>query len=545
MLSDPTYRAMSSFILVAALLMLPSRPVGAVEATIYESILRDKNIAPTSESLAKYLRELHPSEDQQAKAEQLIAQLGDEDSFQMREQAMKTLLIMPNLPTEKLIAATQGDDPEIRWRSQRVLDIGKPESTKVFHAALRVIAIEQLPNLTPELLAAIPLCDKTHLLRTAGEALDASASEDDAPELRQALTNENAQVRAAALSALGVVLGEDASEDIAPLLEDASDEVKMAAARSLANMGERKSLRALLGLLKSDDLQVRVAASVALRQLTGQHFSFAAYDSAERRTAGHAEWAEWIEKEGEEAELHFPLKKWGGGYLARNMRLAYGHNHKVVELTPDGKEVWSYTGKSVWGAEKLANGNVLVAELQGNRVVEVDPQGKIVWEYAVNNPLNVKPLDNGNILIAMHNGKKAPEVTPDKKSVWEYQTQASCSDVHRLENGNTLIACYGSAVIEVTPDKKVVWEFEERNSYGCQPLENGNVLICCFGEGKVKEVTRDKEVVWEFAEQQPTDCFRLPGGNTLITGNGRFIEVTPDKKVIWEKSGNSYGVARK
>ena len=534
-----------SLLLAAVLIAGAGTSAFAAEATIYESILRDRNIEPNSDALRVYLRQLHPSDDQQAKAKQLINQLGDEGSFVKREQAMSALLIMPNLPTEALLAATAGDDPEIRWRAQRVLDIGKPESTKVLHAALRVIAARKLSGLTPELLAAVPLCDKTHLIRAAGEALDASAGGDDVPGLRKAMSDDNAQVRVAAISALSVVLGDESVDDVRPLLNDKDDQVKLAAARALANVGERDALAALLSLLKSDDVKVRASGSVALRQLTGQHFGFAAYDKPEGRAAALDEWARWVSGEGLKAELHFPLKKWGGGHLAGNTLLAYGHNHKVVELAPDGKEVWSYTGRSVWGAEKLANGNVLVAELQGNRVVEVDPQGKIVWEYGISNPLNVKPLDNGNVLIAMHNGNKAVEVSPDKKIVWEYQTKASCSDVHRLENGNTLIASYGAPIVEVTPDKKVVWEYPQNNCYGCQPLENGNVLICCFSENKVIEVTRDKEVVWEFAEQNPSDAFRLPNGNTLITNSQRFIEVTPDKKTIWTKTGCSYGVARK
>ncbi len=460
---------------------------------------------------------------------------------------MSQLLIMPTLPTEALIAASEGDDPEVRWRAKRVLDIGKPEATKTMHAALKVIAASKINGLMPELLAAIPLCDKRHLQQAALDAAEAAATKEDAKVLREALKSDLAQVRIAATLALAEALGKGATDDLYGMLTDKDDGVKTAAARAIANFGDRKSLPVLLSLLESEDLQARVSSSAALRQLSGKHFGFAAYDTADKREKVVAQWKEWVEGDGQTAELTFPLRKFGSGvgYLAGNTLLAYGYQNKVEERTPEGKVIWSYQSNGCWSAEKMANGNVLIAEYNGNRVIQVDPEGKVVWDYQVNNPLNAKPLENGNVLIAQHSGNLALEVSPDKKIVWQHKTQNNCSDVHRLENGNTLISCYGSNVIEVTPDGKEVWSYPLSQSYGCSPLANGNILITNFGDGKVVEVTRDKKVVWETTENNAVDAFRLPNGNTLITGGNRFVEVTPDKKIIWELSGCSYGTARR
>ena len=513
----------------------------------YEQILESRQIPATSTGLAKYLKELHPSEEQLARARALIKQLGDPDSFQNREAAMSKLLIMPTLPSESLIDASTGSDPEVRWRAKRVLEIGKPESTKAMQAAFKVIAANRITGVMPELLAAVPLCDKRYLIQSAMDAAESSATEADAVLLRKALSHENEQVRVTATTALAAALGEDAAKDLHGKLKDKSDPVKLAAARAIANFGDRKSLPVLLAMLESENLQVRVSASAALRQLSGQHFGFAAYDKADKRQLVVAKWKDWVEGDGRTVELNFPLKKFGSGvgYLAGNTLLAYGYQNKVEELTPEGKAVWSYQSNGCWSAEKMANGNVLIAEYNGNRVIQVSPEGKIVWEYSVSNPLNAKPLDSGNVLIAQHSGNKALEVSPDKKVVWQHNTKSSCSDVHRLENGNTLIACYGANVVEITPEGKEVWSYPLTQSYGCSPLANGNVLITNFGDGRVVEVTRDKKVVWEFRENNAVDAFRLPNGNTLITGGNRFVEVTPDKKIIWTKSGCSYGTARK
>ena len=85
------------------------------------------SIEPTGEGLDKYLRELHPGKEQRERAEKLIGELGTPDSYQKREAATKGLLLMPTLPTELLVSATKGDDPEVRWRAKHVLAVGKPQ----------------------------------------------------------------------------------------------------------------------------------------------------------------------------------------------------------------------------------------------------------------------------------------------------------------------------------------------------------------------------------------------------------------------------------
>lgn len=535
-----------SLLFAAVVALFASSSAIAADSSPYVEILLDKNIEPKSATLAKYLTELHPSKEQLNKAKQLIEQLGDPKSFQAREAAMAQLLIMPTLPSEALNEATRGEDPEIRWRAKRVLDVGKPESTKVMHAAFKVIAEQKIPGIMPELVAALPLCVEKHIVTAAQEAIASAATKDDLALLRKTVADGSTIARVACVNGMINVLGAEGATDLVPLLADKDDQVKLVATRGVANLGDRQALASLLSLLSSEDLQVRVSASSALRQFTGQQIAFAAYDKVENRQKSVDQWKQWVETDGKTAKLNFPLKKFGSGigYLAGNTLLAYGYQNKVAEYTPDGKEIWSYPAQGAWSAEKMANGNVLISEYNGNRVIEVNMESKIVWEYSVTNPLNAKPLENGNVLIAQHSGNKALEISPDKKIVWEHTTKGNCSDVHRLENGNTLIACYGASVYEVTPEGKEVWEYPLNQSYGCAPLENGNVLITNF-DGKIVEVTREKQVVWEFTENNAVDAFRLPTGNTLITSGSRFIEVTPDKKIIWEKAGCSYGTARR
>ncbi len=538
-------RLTACFVLVSAVLL--GGTLVADELSYYERTLTEKNIKANSAGLNEYLSGLHPNEQQRERAIQLIKALGTTDSFAKREDAMAKLLVLPVLPNEELIAASNGKDPEIRWRAKMILLLGKPESDRVLYAAFKTIEENAITGVSAELLRAIPLCDKTHLRCAARQALKSSARPSDAHLLMRELKNENVEVRIAVAAALGKALEEKASEELYRLLNDSEDRVKLAGARALVNLGDRKSLAALEKLLSSSDKLVQTSSALALRGLTGERFGFSAYDKAGKRKEAVAEWTAWIAGEGKTAELKFPLQPFGTGvsYLGGNTLLAYRNLNKVVEIDPSGKEVWSYASASnVWSAEKLANGNVLISDHSRQQVIEVDRKGTVVWQMKSSYPLNAKQLLNGNYLIAEWAGHRAIEVDPEKNVIWQYKTPGSCADVHRLENGNTLLGVYGRGVFEVTPDGKTVWDYPANNCYGCQPLPNGSVLIADIG-GRVIEVSRDKQVAWEFAEQGAVDAFRLPNGNTLITGGSRFIEVTPDKNIVWTKTGTNYGTARR
>ena len=122
----------------------------------------------------------------------------------------------------------------------------------------------------------------------------------------------------------------------------------------------------------------------------------------------------------------------------------------VREYDAGGKVVWSYTldlagrpaspghgpeghGTAVFGALRQGSGNTLIACGNGNRVIEVTPEGKTVWSIehkelpgitlAWVTTLQLQP--NGNIILGnCHAGEENPqliEVTRDKKVVWTFR----------------------------------------------------------------------------------------------------------------------------
>jgi hypothetical protein len=219
---------------------------------------------------------------------------------------------------------------------------------------------------------------------------------------------------------------------------------------------------------------------------------------------------------------------------------------KVIEVTPDKKEVWSYQARpkegykgkvEVHAFQRLADGNTMVAESGNGRLVEVDPSGKIVKEIpltldkpnAHSDTRMVRKLDNGHYLVCHEADGKVREYDPAGKVVWTYTLDLAgrpASPGHGVEghgtsvygairtpSGNTLIACgNGNRVIEVTPEGKTVWAVEQKDLPGVtlawvttlHLLPNGNVIIgnCHAGPDNPQliEVTRDKQVVWQFKD---------------------------------------------
>ena len=127
--------------------------------------------------------------------------------------------------------------------------------------------------------------------------------------------------------------------------------------------------------------------------------------------------------------------------------VAHENDGAVREYDEVGKVVWTYKigmndrpaanghgpeghGDHVYSAYRLPNGNTLIGCGNGNRVVEVTPEGKTVWSVEQKELPGVtlawvtmlEVLPNGNVVIGnCHAGPENPqliEVTRDKKVVW-------------------------------------------------------------------------------------------------------------------------------
>lgn len=152
--------------------------------------------------------------------------------------------------------------------------------------------------------------------------------------------------------------------------------------------------------------------------------------------------------------MHFRMarKLTNGHYL-----IAFVGEHIVKEFDTDGvllREI--KTPGDCYSCVRLPNGNTLIGCGDGHKVIEVDPKDKVVWSLDENEipgiPLRfcagVQRLPNGNTIVCNWGGHgyidKQPcvfEITKDKKVVWkvdDYKTFEALATVFIIDEPGIL-----------------------------------------------------------------------------------------------------------
>ena len=213
-----------------------------------------------------------------------------------------------------------------------------------------------------------------------------------------------------------------------------------------------------------------------------------------------------------------------GHAWAENFLYVADHNNgKVIKIKEDGTVVWDVRNGNGHDIQVLPNINILI--INGRSVEEIDPNRKVVWKVGrpvVLDAESAQRLPNGNTVIADNGTMKVIEIDKDMKVVWEFavpndnkRKTATMRQMRRLDNGNTLIsASTEDKVIEVSPDKKIVWSYSVPFPYLATRLPNGNTLISSgdgYGSPRgwfVIEVDKDSKTVWKYggddAPERPT-----------------------------------------
>lgn len=143
----------------------------------------------------------------------------------------------------------------------------------------------------------------------------------------------------------------------------------------------------------------------------------------------HSNSCEWLTRP--ELTKRHPL------YNTRNVLFCSRHQDRVAILDWDGNTIlWAWGRDELSGphdAQMLANGHVLIFDnglkRRHSRVVEVDPlTGEIAWQYQAHSATDfftwskgsAQRLPNGNTLIADSDKGRAFEVTESGDTVWEF-----------------------------------------------------------------------------------------------------------------------------
>jgi hypothetical protein len=244
-------------------------------------------------------------------------------------------------------------------------------------------------------------------------------------------------------------------------------------------------------------------------------------------------------------------------------------------LNEDGTEAWNAGRKAARDGYVLENGNVLIA--WSDEVKEINPQKNdaVVFHYrlsAVNKEIGTaQRLANGNTLIAeLGKEPKLLEITTDGTAAVMVNLKPETDNAHmqtrmarKLANGNYLVPhLLAFKVKEYNPQGEVVRVLKtDLDSIGGRAAENwpftairledGNTLVNLTHGNKTVEFDEAGNIVWQISNADFTDLKpfddpcggqRLPNGNTVITSYHaskgiKIFEVTRDKKLVWKYDG--------
>jgi hypothetical protein len=245
---------------------------------------------------------------------------------------------------------------------------------------------------------------------------------------------------------------------------------------------------------------------------------------------------------------------------------------RVILVNKSGAITWQYGMAGVPGAganqlsapvgvQMLSTGNVLITDQGNNRIIEVTPKGAsggtIVWQFppladassaqALNSPNSAQRLANGNTLIADENNSRVIEVdtTTSGKIIWQYPANPAAQFLNiaafasRLPNGNTLISDSGnSRVIEVTQTLDVTVIFNTAARAGSFPMPfPAHALRLADGETLISDQLNDQVIE---VKPNPQEHIVFAYGQTQVAGKGPNELWAPyDAKVIGDYTGLS------
>jgi N-acetylneuraminic acid mutarotase len=234
-------------------------------------------------------------------------------------------------------------------------------------------------------------------------------------------------------------------------------------------------------------------------------------------------------------------------------------DERIVQLSyPSGKLLWSYGHPGVTGSEPgylhepddaylLKDGNVSVADAQNCRVLLISPAKRILKEFGspescshepphlLGSPNGDTPLANGDILVSEVNGSYIDEITPDGRLVWSVQLPIEYpSDPQQLGPNRYLVADYTKpgGIYEFNRAGKIRWSYSPRSGNRmlnhpslAERLPNG--LIATNDDYRDRVVIIDpktKKIVWQYGVTGKPGTgpnhLHIPDGFDLLAPNG-------------------------
>jgi outer membrane protein assembly factor BamB len=196
------------------------------------------------------------------------------------------------------------------------------------------------------------------------------------------------------------------------------------------------------------------------------------------------------------------------------------------------KVIWSYGHLGIKGstpgylntpddAYALANGDIVVADINNCRVIEIGLDKRIVRQWGrtgvcmTNAPATYgapngdTPLPDGGLLVTQIHGARVERLSSTGQVLWDIHVPITYpSDAQLDANGNVVVAGFTDpgAVICVTTTGKLVWRYAPTSGPGrlnhpslATPLGNGLVSINDDDRNRLVVIdTKTLKIVWQY-----------------------------------------------
>lgn len=490
-----------------------------------EQILKDAGFKTDPASLVEFFRKRTLADDERAKVQQLIKDLGA-PVFRTRELASKDLVSRGPVVLEMLRDAMRNEALEIAKRAEicvkRIQE--KDVAIDVPLAAVRLIGKQRPKETVETLLAYLPFADNDYIADEARSILShmALAEGKAHPALVKGLADSLPVRRAAAGEVLARVGAKEQKDDVRKLLVDKDSYVRLRVAIALAMTGDREAPPVVIAAIP--DLSVNnawVAEDFLFRLAEGLHPpSVSPGPDAESKIKCRDAWQGWWKEHSPKidlAKLKDPPRMLGNTLI---VLLDLG---KVMELGADNSVRWQVENLIFpLDAQLINDERFLVAEYHAHKVTERDMKGDVKWEKRVTGPLVAQRLENGNTFIVTDTALL--EVNREGKETFTYSPSGGEKFMKgmKLSNGDMALLTNEARVVRLSPTGKELNSFTVSMSarlFGgrIHMLPSGRVLIPLNTENKVVEYDSKGKILWEVTVEQPVAATRLPNGNTLVT----------------------------
>ena len=552
-----------------------------------EDALKQAGLAPTEVApLIEYLKVRTLTDLDQSKIGDVIKKFGADD-FDDRVRATEDVERFGPAAIGPLKAAERDPDPEVAYRARQALK----RMEKVPHSQVAAAAVRAVVKLKPKEAAAVligflPMADTDEVAEEIRIGLTALAVTDGKPEpaLIAALDDKSVVRRVAAYVAL--IEGGPAGERIRS--KAAFPLVKAAVRKETDTDAKFRGLWALLMTSREKEFVPDLIALIPklprgriwqleefLLQVAGDAKPDARFGKSEEQlTKAMTAWAGWWAKKADTFDLaKFDFKPRITGFtdIIEHDSRGFGM-FRVVTLGPDLKEKAKIGGTAAnqiqypSDVKKLANGNYLIAEQNGNRVTERDSTGKIIKTTNVSQPLSIDLTADGGLVVVCRN--QIVQYDKDGKQQWAYpRNQYDIMGGRLMPNGDLVFVTnlfQGANCYRLDKNGKEVnfhftWGARLANGFRAEKdREPGlgralgriqqyqsidatgpdKLMVCEFNRVVEYDLKTGKEL-WKYDVNYPSSCQRLPNGNTLITilnhqPGGKVIEVDPTGETVWE-----------